>query len=153
MATNSKREQIILKMVSNLESIAAIQTVDRKPLTGISDLQQYATTQLPMAVVLAGLPVPEPKKSERGRSSNANKIISTLITDILVYAEDNVTPDITVSNLADDIWVAMYADITQGFRWVLDTEVKPDANVGVWDPYVAFRMLVKITYLHDKGGI
>lgn len=151
MAANSKRELAIARIVSKLEELTSLFFVDRKPITGISDLQAYAQTQLPMAAVMGRMPVPVTKKSDQRRA--LDKVISVLGIDVVVYALDNVTPDTTISSLADDIWVKLYDDITQGYKWIIDTEITPEANIAVWDPYVAFSMLVNITYIHDKGGI
>lgn len=151
MASNSKREQLLLKVKALLEGINAISFVDRKPLQGISDLQAYPQTQLPLAVVLGGMPVPDEKFSDRTRK--LDKVASTLGVNVIVYALDNVTPDTTISTLADDVWATLYQDITLGFKWVLGLRIVPEADIAVWDPYVAFSMRVNITYLHDKGGI
>lgn len=155
MAANSKREQIISQVVTTLESVESIVTVDRKPLEGISALSQYASTQLPLAVVLGKLPEPESKKSGRDRTTDV--FTSNLGVDVIVYAMDNVTPDVTISTLADDVWASLWNQVLPGsilgFPWVIDFEIKPDAASAVWDPYLAFRMFLNIKYLHNTGGI
>lgn len=151
MAANSKREQLLNRVEALLGGLSSLSYVERKPLQGIKELQAYPQTQLPLAVVLGGMPVPDEKFSDRTRK--LDKVQSTLGVNVIVYALDNVTPDTTISTLADDIWTAIYQDITLGFKWVLGLRIVPEANVAMWDPYVAFSMLVNITYLHDKGGI
>jgi len=151
VASNSKREQILTTVRTKVLALGSILQVERKPLQGLADLEAYAQTQLPLAIILGGMPVPTEKFSDRTRK--LDKVISELPVTVLVYALDNVTPDSTISTIADDIWVTLYNDITLGYRWVMGLDIKPDANVAVWDPYVAFRMLVNVTYLHDKGGI
>lgn len=152
MAHNSKREQLLVKVVSELEQLNSIKTVDRVMPGGLSDLEQYAATQLPLAAVVGKLPDPTYKLSTR-TGHTVDKVTSVLGINLYVYALSNVDPDSTVSELADDIWAKMLADETHGFKWVTGTQLIPDVNVAVWAPYCAFNMLVNITYLHDKGGI
>jgi hypothetical protein len=138
--------------VRELEELNSIKTVDRVMPGGLSDLEQYAATQLPLAAVVGKLPDPTYKMSARNVHT-IDMVTSVLGVNLFVYAEDNVTPDTTVSTLADDIWAKLLADETHGFKWVLSTLIHPDVNVAVWAPYCAFNMLVNVTYLHDKGGI
>jgi len=151
MAAGSKRELILNAVAAKVLALDSILQTERKPLKGISDLQAFAQTQLPLTIILGGMPVPVDKKSDRTRK--LDKVVSKLGVDVLIYALDNVTPDSTMSSIADDVWVTLYEDITLGYKWVLDLEIVPDARVAVWDPYVAFRMLTNVTYLHDNGGI
>ena len=65
MAANSKREQLLAKIKTTLEGVSSLSFVDRKPLQGLAELQEYPQTQLPMVVVLGGLPVPVEKASDR----------------------------------------------------------------------------------------
>lgn len=152
MAHNSKREQLLAKIVSELEELNSIKTVDRVMPGGLSDLEQYAATQLPLAAVMGKLPDPTYKITTR-TGHTVDKVTSVLGVNLFVYAQDNVSPDTTVSMLADDVWAKLLADETHGFKWVTGTQIVPDVNVAVWSPYCAFNMLVNITYLHDKGGI
>jgi len=152
VAHNSKREQLLTKIVSELEELDSIKTVDRVMPGGLSDLEQYAATQLPLAAVVGKLPDPTYKISTR-TGHTVDMVTSVLGINLYVYAQDNVNPDRTVSLLADDLWVKLLADETHGFKWVTGTAIYPDVNVAVWAPYCAFNMLVNITYLHDKGGI
>lgn len=151
MARNSKREQLLEKVVAQLKTLDSLKTVERKPLTGIKELSSIANTKLPIAIVLGKLPVPAEK--EPGRSVQVDKFQSKLSIDVLVYFQDAKTPDTTTSLIADDIWAKLLSDVSQGFKWVIATSILPDANVAVWDPYAAFIMTVNITYLHGKEGI
>jgi hypothetical protein len=152
MAANSRREQILLKLIDELTALRTIKFVERKDFQGLKDLQGYAETQLPIAVIMGRLPSPEYKISGRD-GHTVDKVHSTLGVDVLVYAHDNVNPDSTISDLADDVWAAILDDETHGFKWVTGTQIIPEVNIGVWDPYCAFSMLVNITYIHGKGGI
>jgi hypothetical protein len=151
MAANSKREQLLVKVVADIGAIASINTVKRIQPNGLSDLNSYAATQLPLAVVLGNLPTPNLKLSQRER--NADVAISDLAVDIFVYAMDNVNPDTTISTLADDVWVKLLEDITYGFGWVITAKVLPEPGTGIWPPYCGFNMRAIITYKHGKGGI
>lgn len=152
MALNSKREQLLTKIVAELDELNSIKTVDRVMPNGLSDLENYAATQLPLAAVVGKLPDPTYKITTR-TGHTVDKVTSVLGIDVFIYAEDNVAPDSTISLLADDVWVKLLADETHGFRWVTGTTIHPDVNAAVWAPYCAFNMLVNVTYLHDKGGI
>jgi hypothetical protein len=152
MAANSKREQLLLKLIDEIGGLNAIKFVERKDLSGITELQGIAETQLPLAIVMGRLPQPDFKISTRD-GHTVDKVTSILGVDVIVYAHDNVNPDSTISTLADDIWATVLADETHGFKWVAGTVIVPELNVGVWHPYCAFSMLVNITYLHGKGGI
>jgi hypothetical protein len=151
MAANSRRELLLAKIKTTLDSVSSLSYVERKPLKGLSDLNAYPTTQMPLAIVLGSMPVSEEKFSER--EIKLDRVRSILKATIIVYAMDNQTPDSTVSTLADDIWAAIYNDITLGFSWVSGLTIIPDANVAVYDPYVAFSIDVDISYFHGKGGI
>ena len=152
MALNSKRERILVALVTELEAIAALSTVNRIQPAGLSSLKGYAETQLPLVAVCGQLPRPTQKRTTR-TGHTVDKVISVLGVRLFVYALDNVTPDSTISNLADDIWAKLLADETHGFKWVLGTEIEPNINTAVWDPYCAVNLQVNIEYLHDKGGI
>jgi len=153
MASNSRREQILVRMEAKLNELSSLKAVDRKPLTGMKELSSIPVTKIPLAIVLGKLPVPAPKESGRGPGSNSDINKSVLGIDILVYIQDAKTPDTTISNIADDVWAKLFEDVQQGFKWVIATKVLPDANIAVWNPYAAFKMGAEITYLHGKEGI
>ena len=151
MAANSKRELILAKLKTTLDAVSSLNHVERKPLKGISDLEAYPSTQIPVAVILGGMPSPNENFSERTRK--LDKVRSTLTATIIVYAMDNENPDSKISTLADDLWSAIYADITLGYSWILGLRIVPDVDVAFWEPYCAFSFAVDITYIHDKEGI
>lgn len=155
MAINSAREKIIKYWVDKFKSgsdnrTRSFKTVKR--LTpDIDDLENYSASQLPLLAIVAGLPVPVPTKS--GRQLPARRVfLSNLEIDFVVYAMDNKTPDSTLSDLADDLWVTLYGDPTSGDLG-LELEVSPEPIVGVWEPYVVFKMTCDIKYKHTIGGI
>lgn len=150
MAENSKREQIILHIIEKLGEIKSIKTVLRK-MQSYSDLEQFALPQFPVAAVVGRLPVPIEKRS--GRTSGGVELIkSSLKTDIFVYIQDNVDPDSSLSNVADDVWAKLYADqVKDGL--VISTILELDENHGYWEPFVAFRLIDNSIYVHDTGGI
>lgn len=154
MAANSKREQILLKVISEMEGLMpTIKKVARKLPAGIEDLERYAATQLPLAVVVGGMPR---KKDQQGgqRRLSADCVIIRSILDIEVfgYFMDNVNPDSTLSSLADDFYRTLGADPSKG-GLVTETEVLPDQNIGNWEPYVAFKFICRVTYTHTPGGL
>ena len=64
LAENSKREQIILQLISELEEIESIATVIRR-MQRYADLQAFAVTQFPVIAVVGRLPIPEGAKHLR----------------------------------------------------------------------------------------
>lgn len=150
MASNSKREQILTKVETLLGEIPAITTVRRVPFNELNQIDN-ASTEMPVAVVMGALPQPEEKFS--GRTRKLDRVVSDLLVSVLVYAEDNETPDSTISTLADDIWAKFYADITLGFNWVRGLVIVPEQDTMVAAPYVIFKMDIKVKYDHDWRGI
>jgi len=156
MAVDSRRELILKAVKDVLESLPAIRTVERtRP--SFADLGNYADTQLPLIAVVGGLPKPDPKWSGRVHQT-AGVIISDLSVELVCYAMDNVTPDSTISNLMDDIWTKVYSDpllITDDYPdgLALRVEITPESQVGIWDPYVVFKLVCVYKYQHSMGGI
>ena len=156
MAVNSKREQILVKVTSNMEDISSINRVERvRP--SFADLGNFAGTQLPLVAVVGKLPKPEPKRSGR-ISGLVGKFVSDLGVDLFCYAMDNVNPDSTVSDLTDDIWAKVHSDpnlITDDYPdgLTLQVDVVPEVKVGTWDPYVVFKIGCVYKYVHTTGGI
>jgi len=156
MAKNSKRELILLKVVDLMESISSIVTVERIRL-GFNDLGNYSGEQLPLIAVVGSLPKPRPKKS--GRTPGvSDAFISSINIDIYCYAMDNENPDSLVSNLADDIWAKVWSDpILTTTKYpkglTIDLDVDPEIKVGIWDPYIVFKIACVYKYVHGIGGI
>lgn len=150
MAANSKREQIISVVVSELQAIAALTTVERR-LPSKSDLENFAITQFPVVAVVAGLPKPVEHKVTRSPAAK-DVFLSDLGIGLFCYFQDNVNPDTTLSSLLDDIWVALYSDPEKG-GLALSTNVNPEVYQDYWDPFYAFKLDVVIKYQHDTGGI
>lgn len=156
MAANSKRELIILELVNNIEDISSINTVERvRP--NFADLGNFAETQLPLVAVVGKLPKPVPKRSGR-QTGIVDKFISDLEIDLFCYAMENVNPDSKVSDLADDLWAKIHSDptlITDDYLkgLTLQVDVMPEIQVGIWDPYVVFKMVCIYKYVHTIGGI
>jgi hypothetical protein len=150
MAENSKRERIILGVVALLEQLACIKTVVRTKQS-YSQLQQFALTQLPVAAVVANLPIPKEKISSR-RIGNVDTIISELTVRVLVYGQDNVNPDKQISLIADDVWNKLYSNQTLN-GLVLGTLLTIEEDPEYWEPYYAFQITCKLNYQHDTGGI
>ena len=141
MADNSKREQIIVAVKAELEAIAAIKTVIRK-LPTKEELDQFAGPQLPVIALVAGLPKPISHKVGR-LPAGKDVFISRLKLSLFVYFQDNVTPDVTLSSLLDDIWVALYSDPAKG-GLVIVTELDPEISQDFWDRYILMPIFTNI---------
>lgn len=150
MAVDSKRELITLQVVSEIKSLNSISTVVRR-MQSHSDLKNFAVTQLPAVAVVARLPVPDEHTISRSKP-RADVIISSLIVDLYTYFQERDNPDSMLSNLADDIWVKIYADQTKN-KLVLSTKIKLAENPEYWDPFVAFKASCYFTYVHSIRGI
>lgn len=157
MAANSTRERIILKVIEELSSLVtsgAIRTISRRLPEGIEDLDQYATTQLPLVVVMGKLPrlIEVHGGNRSNRSADCRLAKWSLPVQIFGYFMDNSDPDSTLSSFADDLFRVLNSDPSKG-SLALDTKVSPDTEVGIWDPYVAFKFLAEIQYVRTLGGI
>lgn len=150
MAANSKREQIVLKVVSELEELTSVKSVVRRIPTR-EELGEFALTQLPVVAVVAGLPVPMPHVVGR-RPAGKDVFLSNLTVSLFVYFQDRTTPDSTLSTLLDDIWAKLYADEKKG-GLAINTTLTPTASHDFWDPFYAFKLDAVIQYSHSKGGI
>jgi len=152
MSENSRREQIIKKIIEELTSISWVSAERIKRVRPtIEELSNYPETLLPLLVVEFSLPVPEEKLSGRSQGS-VEKIISVLEGRVFCYIVENENPDGVVSDYADDLFVKLYEDPTKG-KLCISLKVIPQAEVAVWAPYVAFCIKCKLKYIHDKGGI
>lgn len=152
MADNSRREQILVQVVSDLGSIPAIEQVKRVQPNTLDDIRRYSTGQMPLAVVIGGMPKPTEHISGRG-PGGVDIIVSVLKVELYCYFMDNENPDSTLSSLLDDIWAALYADQTLGFKFVQGVTIDPKVEVAAWPPYVAFSLTFNVTYNHTTGGI
>lgn len=149
MAANSKRELIILKNIEILENIPVIKKVTRT-LLSISELKNYPTTLLPLIAVVGNLP--EPIIHRRTRDGEADQFKSKLQIDYYVYFLSNEDMDSNLSNLLDDLWVALYSNQSRS-NLCLNTKIENTITKGVFNPYVAFKMTSIHEYIHDTKGI
>lgn len=150
MAENSIREQLILSDIAIAESISAISVVVRTIQT-YSDLQSFAITQFPVAAIVGRLPIPANKFSGRIKSS-IDQVISNLRVDLYVYFMNNENSDSMLSNLLDDMWVALHTNPTRN-NLCLTTRLEMTEDIQIYAPYGAFRITCVHEYKHDTGGI
>lgn len=151
MALNSVREQIINNIVTTLTDIESLSCVSRRRMTDLDELQSVPTTQLPYMSVTGGLPEPIQKQSGR-RFGNVEVVKSVLTVEVVCYHLAPVDPDTVLSNLLDDVWAALYTDQTRGGT-ALGTELIPQVEPVFIQPYILFRVVCNITYLHDTTHI
>lgn len=149
-ASDTKREQIIEYVVTEIEGVSEIAKVVRR-MPSYADLQSFASTQIPACAVIGRLPVPVEHVNSRVKGG-VDLIVSELKIDVFCYFLDNKTPDSTISNLLNELWSALYADQTKG-DLTLSTMLKPKEKPEVWDPYGAFSLQVITKYQHTTGGI
>ena len=153
MASDSKRERLIVSVVQALKGLADVKEI-RRQRPDLDQLKELPNTLLPLLAVTAGLPVPDRHWNERQPTRTADMFKSDLLVEAVLYdlLYEDSEYDSRVSSLADDMWVILHADQTWG-KLAVQTTVDPDAEVAVWDPYLAFKMKLTITYIHGIGGI
>ena len=150
MALNSMREQILEGIKTKLGTVSSITTVKRvRP--AFQDLDTIASTQMPLIAILGKLPKPVQKRSSRVQGI-PDKFTSVLGVEVYCYALANVDPDSVVSDLADDIWASLFTDPLLG-TLLIEFDVSPEVQVGIWDPYIVFRMNCSAKYIHTTGEI
>jgi len=145
------REEVVEKILTTLNGLTEFKSVERR-LPTRERLQEFAEPQFPVIAVVAGLPVPKEKLSSREKGGSIDKVISQLDVELFVYLMDNDNADATISELLESLWVALLADEKQG-NLVLGTTLVPERTMEFWEPYVAFKVTVVMSYLHTKGGI
>lgn len=151
MAANSKREQILLYYKSKFENISSIKQVKRTQPSSLNELQRFSSQQMPLLCMIGG--VPKPAAHVKGRGPGGKDLFLSELTILnFVYFMDNSNPDSTLSSLLDDLWAAIMQDQTLG-GLATEIDLSPDMQVAVWDPYMAFKFEIKVTYKHGTGGI
>lgn len=151
MASNSRREQILVAVVSALDGISAINHVQRHQPEDPT-FKDFTEQQMPVIAVIGGVTQPKYQKSGRGKGQ-VDLIISDLPLELFIYYHNNVDPDTQLSSLLDDIWAALFTDITLGLSFVQDLVIYPKKSVLRQSPYHAFALDCSIEYNHTKGGI
>jgi hypothetical protein len=157
MAQDSKRELIIEAVKTKLVDLQWPTEV-RRGRADFDMLKSLAITQFPFIGISAGLPTPiqSPATIRSSRTSHASyaAFISTLRIEIITYdyIYDNSQYDTLISTRADDIWAKIYEDPSFGNR-CLSCLVEPEPIVGVWVPYLAFKLTAVVKYNHGTGGI
>jgi hypothetical protein len=150
MADGSKRELILENIATVLSAVSGMGKVERRH-PEFRELQQFANTQLPYCGILGSLPDPK-DEIYRGGQAKIIQFDSVLYADILFFAMEPENPDKKISYWADEIWAALYADITRGGNATY-TKIKPQIETGYQHPYIVFWMTAECRYLHDSTGI
>jgi len=148
----TQREQIIKYIETQLNKSLILKFVTRR-LASYDDLKSFAGTQFPLACMVSGLPVAQDKLSSRIQGT-IEKTISALSIDCYVYLMDSSDSkaDSLISDTADELKKLILSDPRQG-KLVLSTSIEFEPHVGRWDPFVAFKITIKMNYLHTTGGI
>lgn len=144
----------VVEDVQTLVTDGTIKTVSRRLPEGIEDLDRYASTQLPLVVVMGKLPrlIEIHGGNRSNHSADCQLVKWALPVEVFGYFMDNSDPDSTLSSFADDLFRVLNVDPSKG-SLALGTKVMPEPEVGIWDPYVAFKFLVEIQYVRTLGGI
>ena len=149
------REQVISKVKAAVDAVGSLEKVVRRvpSYERLTELQQFASVQFPLAAIEAGIPVPNEKASSRIPAA-LDLVISELSIKINVYLLDNDadTMDTSISTLLSTMWAALLEDPTFD-DYVLETRLVPNADTEFWHPFVAFQIVVKVKYTHSTGEI
>jgi len=146
----SIRETIITTLETTVGTIKTVKTVKRT-IQGHEMLSEFAETQFPVVAIVGRLPQPIPHRSGRTKADN-DMFISTLTIDFYCYVLENKDEDTAISELAEALWIKLYSDPTVGDN-CLQMDLSFDGNVERWSPFVAFRLICNVKYVHDIGGI
>lgn len=151
----TKRELILQDIVSTLQrECTLIKTVTRDLIKDMKELMQYPQTHLPVAAVIGSLPETEPHiSSQGGKGGLPMKFNSTLTVSIYVYFNSNKEPDTVLSEIANDLWKALFKETTRNGNAV-KTTISPDPGVGrLGSSYYGFVFNVKVNYIHGTDSI
>lgn len=153
MATNSTREQILVQVETVLKAIAAINSVERRVISSVSELKGIPFPLFPVICMTAGLPVPKNggyiTLRESGQSS---KIRSILSINLRTYGLNKSNPDTAISTLAEDIWDSLYADPTVN-SLAESVTVRLQRETFFFEPFYRFDMVYDVEYIHDTDNL
>jgi hypothetical protein len=156
VAEDSIREQILDFIFEQLLELKA----KKDPVLayvhrGIMDevgLNLLAATQFPAACLAGYLPMPTPHNQGRAPGS-ADRFISELRAQIMVYGREVSDPDIWISSIADDLWAKLHESPTKGNLLSHLRIDFADATPRYQRPYTYFTVTIYGTYTHGTGGI
>ena len=145
MGKNSIREQILVNIQKTIEGMDIFKTVLR---VFTKDIDSFAETQFPVAVIEGGLPVPVPHFSKTKSGGMPAQFRSMLPVMIYVFAKENTNPDSVISDLSDELWKELYNDPKRG-GLAVSTIIQPETEVMILLPYVRFGFRCEVYYIHD----
>lgn len=152
MAINNQREDILVSLIAQLESVVAITKVQRRRPTS-EEFQQMSDHQFPFVAIEAMGPQPT-KIVQESRKGFGMALVHhfSMNVDFYVYARWVEDQDTEFGNLYDDIYRAIYTDeLLKGLADSISTEPVPSPT-AVMEPYYLFRIRSKINY-RTQGGI
>ena len=150
MATNSKREQIIVYHKIQLEALSWANTVSRS-VPKYDELKNFSSVQFPVIAIGSELPIPNEKWSSRTKPG-MDKSWSDMKINNYIYLHANEYPDTLLSNRADDMWTKLWSMDNYG-GLIKDLSVQFDPMIVYLAPYLEFKIISTITYEHTTGGI
>lgn len=152
MASNSKREKIAGALKTALLKITHVSTVKRTWPT-LSALAQFSDPQFPVLALIVGLPAPVEFKRSGRTTGRVDVVTSELKASVFIYERINGEDgDERLSDLADDVWAAAWADPTLGGLVDEFSASFPDEPATI-DPYIVARLELRMKYRHDTRGI
>ncbi len=151
MTTESIANNIVKQVVTLLSGLDSLKTVTRRP-PAQGEFEQFSAAQLPLAVVMGGMPA---RQEEDPRALN---FISALPISIQVFISNNVDPNSEMYDVADDIWAALMTlprddrnAYFNGLAQSITAVPQPVQNYA--PPYASFGYDLEVTYTHSNKGI
>ncbi len=148
----NRREQILLKLIEQMETVSDIEKVQRRRPTS-EEFNQLSDHQFPFVAVEAMGPQPV-KIVQESRKGFGVAVIHhfSMLVDFYVYAKWTVNQDTKFGELYDDIYQAVYANsLLKDLADNIMAEPVPTPTV-IMEPYYLFRIKNKINY-RTQGGI
>jgi hypothetical protein len=152
MALDNQREDILVSLIAQLNSVSAITKVQRRRPTS-EEFQQMSDHQFPFVAMEAMGPQPL-KIIQEARKGFGSVLVHhfSMSVDFYVYARWVTDQDTEFGDLYDDIYRAIYTDeLLKNLADSISTEPVPSPTV-VMEPYYLFRIRSKVNY-RTPGGI
>jgi hypothetical protein len=150
---NCEREQLILAIERKLKELDAFKKVERRKF-GYDELYNFASPEFPVLAIVGGLPIPDMKQSGMADSSACKASQSTLAVTCNVFLRESSDADTAVSEFAQRLWVKAHETPKWGRKSVVSSVVTfGSGDPEFLEPFVMFRIIITITYVHGTGGI
>ena len=151
MAHNSGRELIILNLISDLNNLDCIHSIERKHPVTIEEVESIPSTLLPFVGILGGLPAPIDYKG-LSRNQNQISVYSKLAIRLRFIALQEKDADYWISYYLDEVWRAVMSNNNRS-NMAEKTEIDSEYISEIFPPYIGFELTINVFYQHTQNGI